>query len=316
MTIEVRPATIADHATFAAVVNEVTPEYPTSVEELAWQDATYPGGVRFIASFDGTVAGCGHVGRIYMYQPDFDAYWADIAVRPEARRRGVGAALYAAVSDAARDAGKSHLHIAASEARPDAIAFLAHRGFVEYDRWKVLELDLTSLAGVPTADPPPGVEITSLEARPDLIDGVYRVALASFREIPTGGEPLDPGSLEEFRARDVDRAGIPHGGFLIALEASTGEAIGYASLMFPAGVTTRAFHDMTAVLPAWRGRGVGRALKRGTIAWAHAAGLQSLETGNEERNARMRALNESLGYRERPNEITFRGPLAGARIPA
>jgi len=30
----------------------------------------------------------------------------------------------------------------------------------------------------------------------------------------------------------------------------------------------------------------------------------------------MRALNESLGYRERPNEITFRGPLAGARIPA
>jgi alkanesulfonate monooxygenase SsuD/methylene tetrahydromethanopterin reductase-like flavin-dependent oxidoreductase (luciferase family) len=89
MTIEVRPATIADHATFADVVNEVTPEYPTSVEELAWQDATYPGGVRFIASLDGTVAGCGHVGRIYMYQPDFDAYWADIAVRPEARRRGV-----------------------------------------------------------------------------------------------------------------------------------------------------------------------------------------------------------------------------------
>lgn len=28
----------------------------------------------------------------------------------------------------------------------------------------------------------------------------------------------------------------------------------------------------------------------------------------------MRALNEQLGYRERPNEITFRGPVAAARI--
>jgi mycothiol synthase len=316
MTIEIRRATTADDATFAAIVNEVTPEYPTSVEELAWQDATYPGGIRVIAALDGAVAGCGSVGRIYMYQPDFDAYWADIAVRPDARRRGVGSALYATLSDAARDAGKAHLHIAASEARPDAIAFLAHRGFVEYDRWKVLELDLRTLGEVAAAGPPPGVEITSLEARPDLIDGVHRVALASFRDIPTGGEPIDPGSLDEFRARDVDRAGIPHGGFVIALDASTGDAIGYASLIFLPGSTTRAHHDMTAVLPAWRGRGVGRALKRATIAWAKSAGLESLETGNEERNAPMRALNETLGYRERPNEITFRGPLAGARIPA
>jgi GNAT superfamily N-acetyltransferase len=84
--------------------------------------------------------------------------------------------------------------------------------------------------------------------------------------------------------------------------------------MFLPGSTTRAYHDMTAVLRAWRGRGVGRALKQAAIAWARREGLESLETGNEERNAPMRALNASLGYRERPNEITFRGPLPAAKI--
>jgi GNAT superfamily N-acetyltransferase len=313
MTVDVRRVTPADHATFAAIVNEVLPENPTSVEDMAWQDATYPGGVRFVAWADGTPVGSAHVGRIYMFQPDFDAFWGDIAVLPAARRRGAGSALLEAISGVARDAGKTHLHIAASEARPESIAFLVNRGFGEYDRWKVLELALATV-DAPAVRVPDGVAITSLEERPDLVEGVHRVAQATFRDIPTGGEPIDPGSLAEFRARDVDRAGIPAGGFVVAVDEATGEAIGYASLMFLPGSTTRAYHDMTAVLRAWRGRGVGRALKQAAIAWARREGLESLETGNEERNAPMRALNASLGYRERPNEITFRGPLPAAKI--
>ena len=38
----------ADLASIAAVVNEVMPEDPTSVEELRWQDANFPG-TRFVA---------------------------------------------------------------------------------------------------------------------------------------------------------------------------------------------------------------------------------------------------------------------------
>jgi mycothiol synthase len=315
MTVEVRPAAPADYATFAAIVNAVIPENPTSVDDMAWQDETYPGGVRFLAVDDRAAVGCGHVGRIYMFQPDFDAYWADITVLPAARRRGAGSALLGAIGGVARDAGKSHLHIGASEARPESIEFLTHRGFVEYDRWKVLEL---ALAGIdaPVVQPPDGIVITSLEERPDLVESVHRVAQATFRDIPTGGEPIDAAPLDEFRARDVDRAGIPRGGFAVAVDEATGEAIGYASLMFLPGSTTRAYHDMTAVLRPWRGRGVGRALKQATIAWAKREGVESLETGNEERNEAMRALNDRLGYRERPSEITFRGPVAAARIEA
>ena len=59
---------------------------------------------------------------------------------------------------------------------------------------------------------------------------------------------------------------IPQDGFQVAVDASTGEVIGYASLMFVPGSTTVAWHDMTAVRRAYRGRGVARALKDATIA--------------------------------------------------
>jgi GNAT superfamily N-acetyltransferase len=315
MTIEVRRATVADYPTLVEIGNAATPEAPDSVENMTWGDATYPGGARLLATLDGTPVGAGNVGRIYMFQEDFDAFWGDIAVLADARRRGVGTALFEAISAIARDAGKTHLHMQASEARPESIGFLVKRAFTEYDRWKVLALDLAGREP-PAVEPPDGIEITSLEERPELVEGVHRVASATFADIPTGGEPIDAGSLEAFRARDVDRAGIPPGGFAVAVERSTGEVVGYASIMLQPGSTTVGFHDMTAVLRPWRGRGVGHALKLATIAWSIRAGLESLETGNEDRNAAMRALNDRLGYRARPDEITFRGPLAAATIGA
>jgi hypothetical protein len=49
-----------------------------------------------------------------------------------------------------------------------------------------------------------------------------------------------------------------------------------------------------------------------TIAWAIAAGLEALETGNDETNAPMRAVNARLGYRPLPDVIGLQGPLAPA----
>ena len=313
MTVTLRRATPDDYPTLAAIINAVTPEAPNSVENMLWSDATYPGGARFVADLDGETVGGATTGRIFMFQPDFDAFWGDIHVLEAARRRGVGSALFAAISTEASAAGKTHLHIAASTARPDAITFLEHRGFVEYDRWKLLALDLTGLEP-PAVELPEGIAMTTLADRPDLIEGVHAVAIDSFRDIPTGGEPISAGTLDEFRRRDVDRSEIPPEGFAIAVEEATGEVVGYGSVMFLPGSTTRGFHDMTAVRRSWRGRGVGRALKQATIAWSIRNGLVQLETGNEDRNAPMRALNESLGYRPQPDDITFRGPVESAKI--
>ena len=66
---------------------------------------------------------------------------------------------------------------------------------------------------------------------------------------------------------------------------------------------------MTAVVRAWRGRGLATALKRATIGWAIDHGLDVLQTGNDIDNAPMRAVNARLGYRPTPDLLTMRGPL-------
>jgi GNAT superfamily N-acetyltransferase len=307
----IRTATPDDYPVLAAIINSVTPDNPISVDELRWHEETYPGAVRILAELEGNPVGAATVGRITMFDPDFDAFWTSIGVLPDARRRGIGTALYDAVSAVARAAGKVALHTAVSEARPDSIAFLRHRGFTEYERHKVVALDLAGMAP-PAVDPPAGISIVALADRPDLGEGIHAVALETFTDIPGGGEPVTAGTYAEFRARDVDRPSIPPGGFAVAVDDETDEVVGYSSLVFLPGSTTCAYSDMTAVRRRWRGRGIAFALKRATIRWAVQAGLDRIETGNDPDNGAMRAVNARLGYKPLPDDITFRGPLAPA----
>jgi mycothiol synthase len=54
---------------------------------------------------------------------------------------------------------------------------------------------------------------------------------------------------------------------------------------------------MTGVDRAHRGRGIALALKRATIAYAIATGVEVMETHNDSRNQPMLAINQALGYR-------------------
>ena len=317
MTAAIRAAGTGDDdlETIARIVNAVTPDDPTSIDEMRWADATYPGTVRFLAELGGRPVGVATVGRIYMQPPEFDALWATVAVLANARRRGIGGELLGAVSDQARTASKGWLHVPAGEARPEGIEFLAHRGFAEYERMKVARLELANLAP-PAIDPPTGVRLTTLAERPDLVESVHAVALEAIPDIPGGDTPDTPGDLAEFRARDVDRAAIPSDAFFVALDDASGRVIGYASLMLLPGSRTVAWHDMTAVARHWRGRGLAGALKRATIGWAIGNGLVALETGNDVDNAPMRAVNARLGFRPLPDLVLMRGrPFGGIMVP-
>lgn len=310
MTMTIREAAHddADLDTIASIVNAVSPDDPTSTDEMRWADTTYPGGIRFLAEFDGRTVGVGTVGRIYVHPPEFDALWATVDVVADARRQGVGSALLVAVSERARARGKSTLHIPVADARPESVRFLVDRGFTELERNKMVRLDLAGLTP-PPIEMPPETLLTTLAKRRDLLPGVHAVALEAFPDIPGGDEPMAAGGLEEFRARDVDRPGIRSDAFMVALEAATGRVVGYASLMLDPGRHTVAWHDMTAVARDWRGRGVAGALKRATIGWAIEHDLESLDTGNDPDNAAMRAVNARLGFRPMPDLMTMRGPL-------
>jgi len=295
---------------YVAIRNEATPDSLDSLEQLAWARATYPGDGLLLLAEDaaGTAVGTASAGRIYMHGPTFERWWLGLWVRAAARRRGIGDALYRAASEAARAAAKTGFQTELSEAHEDGMRFLATRGFVEIDRMKVLRLGLAGRVP-PVVDPPAGIGLTTLADRPDLLPGVHRAAVETFPDVPTGDEPLYAGTLDEFVAREVDRVGVPRDGFVIAVDEASGEVAGYANLLLQPGETV-AFHEMTAVRPAWRGRGLATALKHATIAWAIDRGLEALETGNDETNAPMRAVNARLGYAPLPDVIGLQGPLA------
>ena len=97
-------------------------------------------------------------------------------------------------------------------------------------------------------------------------------------------------------------------GVFVALEA--GAVLGFAKLSFSAGRTDRAFHDLTGVKRAHRGRGIATALKAAQIAWAKENGYESLQTANEVRNAPIRHLNAKHGYVLEPGTVIVRGSIA------
>ncbi len=301
-----------DLTLWAEIVNTTTPEDPTSLDEMRWADRIYPGGRRLLAERGADAIGAASVGRIYMYPPEYPDLWGSIVVRSTDRREGVGEALLVALSDHARSVGKTGLHMRATDAHPEGIDFLAHRGFVEVERSRMVRLELAGVT-LPDHTMPDGVVLDTLAGRPDLVDGIFAVALETFADIPGGDEPMAVGDFEEFRARDVVRPGIPPDAFMLAIDPATDEVVGYASLIMLPGSETVAWHDMTAVRRAWRGRGIALALKRATIAWAIRRGLTALETGNDIANGPMRAVNARLGYRPLPDEVVMRGPLFGGR---
>ena len=308
--LTIRPVTAdGDLEALIAILNATNPDSPTSLDEIRWSDATYPGTERFVAELAGRAVGAATVGRIYVFPPEHPALWAIIGVIPEARRAGIGERLLGEVSSVARSRGKVELFLRCADDRPEAIEFLAHRGFAEEERSKTVRLELAGRP-VPDVEPPPGIELTTIAARPDLVEGVHAVALETFPDVP-GREPMAVGDLAEFRARDVDRPSVPKDAFYVAVDTESGRVVGYACLLMQPGSTTVAYHDMTAVLRAYRGRGIARELKNATIAWAIEHGLTALETGNDEANAPMRAVNARLGYRPLPDEVLMRGPLFG-----
>ncbi len=298
--------------THARIRTAVTPDNPESLDQLQWESATYPGEVtRYLVDVAGEPVATASTGRVWMFQPVYPRYWLGIWVMPGMRNQGIGSALYRVASDAARGAAKTGFQTEVSEAHAAGVRFLTNRGFTVTGRAKMVRLQLAGMA-VPAVTPPAGISLTTLAARPDLIPGVHATAVEAFPDIPTSDEPIEAGALDAFVARDVDRVGVPRDGFVVAVDDASAEVVGYASLTFVPGSTVRAYHDMTAVRPAWRGRSIATALKRATIGWAIENGLEAIETGNDEENAPMRAVNLALGYQPIPDELELQGPLARA----
>jgi mycothiol synthase len=283
----------------------IDPILEPTVEELLFWRERLRAPVHLLARLDGEPAGYGIAG-VFRDEEDEPYAFADVGVRRDLRRRGVGSALLEALSDHVRALGKGALQLEVGEEEADALAFFQRRGYVEIERQKALELDLGPLDPVPPAIPE-GVQIATWADRPDLLPGMYQLHREANADIP-GLDAETTRSYDDWRAWEIDRPNRRHDLSFVAFTPD--KVVGSAALMvLPAG----GFHGLTAVARDWRRRGVGRALKRTQITAAKAAGLEKLFTESEETNEPMRRLNEDIGFRPIPGMVVLRGPLVDAR---
>lgn len=257
-----------------------------------------------LAETDGTPVGAG-VGVFGWHTPPGRAL-GELYTVPGSRRLGAGSSILAQLSGWARSLGCHELVGSVAEDDPESIAWTERRGFAEIGRHKRVELDLTTI-DAPTIDPPPGIEIEQWSRRPGIEAGLYAVYCEAELDIP-GEEDNEIAPLEQWLSMDMQGTGDPPEAVFVAFAGD--EVVGYAklSILGDSNVTT-AYHDLTGVLRAWRGRGIAGALKRAQIAWAKENGFEKLATANEERNAPIRALNERHGYRPVPGRISVRASL-------
>ncbi|QKW23683.1 GNAT family N-acetyltransferase [Kitasatospora sp. NA04385] len=240
-------------------------------------------------------------------------------VHPAERRRGVGSALLAAATAAARAEGRDALLAQAVEDAPGD-AFLSAHGF---ERALVLDYARLDLATAPfpavlgsAAELPPGYRLVSWVGRcPEEWLPAFTRSRTAMDDMPMGDTGYGRVVWDEARTLSVAQAVADRGELLHTVtvsETATGDLVGFSELVLPAGRSGDAQHYGTAVQPAHRRRGLARAMKAESIRWTRAEhpGITGLLTDTAEHNTGMLAVNRALGYRSTHRSVEFRLPLS------
>lgn len=287
------------------LIASLYPNRAMVLDEVREFEASVPDQTRFQALDEGRFVGTASILAEPRLRERRGAHASIVAARDE-RGRGVGTGLYRAVSEWARGRELEELEGAVKEGEDESLRWVERRGFAETTRDSLLILELGEVQALPV-DPPTGIEIVSWAGRPELTEGMYEVACEAYPDIP-GNEDDVMESLDEWLTHDMTGPGdFPEATF-VALAGD--EVVGWAKFSLTRAQPTMAWHDVTGVKRAWRGRGIAGALKRAEIAWAKAQGYERLQTMNEERTAPIRKLNERYGYRLAPGRVFVVGPLA------
>jgi GNAT superfamily N-acetyltransferase len=298
--IEIRPVSgMEDLERWVALHNEIRPDNPATADWKALVRAVQTKRADLLAYLDGVAVGTA-VLTANTHPEDPGRPYVHVGVLPAYRGRGVGDALLRAISNHAGRFGHTGLACDADADDEHSLAFLRRRGFVEHRRWEQFALDLDSHES-PAHGPPEGVEIVSLPQRPELLERMHRVAAEVSPEL---GGPV--GRLAEvFLTWQVYAVGDTILD-LDLLAVAGGDVVGFG--------IAREYDDttaelrMAAVLPDWRGRGIGTALigaqvataqrtrKGRVIAWVPA-------------DTRPGEVYRRLGFAQTGGSIELHGPL-------
>jgi GNAT superfamily N-acetyltransferase len=288
--IELRPAESDEELElWRAVRRALLPnERAPSIAELRAEDSFL-----LLAYRGGKLAGAGSASK-----SDMGGASVTPRVLPAHRRQGVGTALLRRLALHAEEGG--HDEVGSMVDDEDSLAFAHRFGFAETGR-QVEQVRAVG-ASEPWPHVPDGVEITSLAKRPDLLPRLYReLALAAFEDMPTPRRIEI--TLEQWESEWIS---WPEATF-VALEGDS--ILGMAGLIRDVDHPDRAENALTTVRRDSRGRGLARALKETTIAWASEHGIREIYTWTQTGNENMQEVNRRLGYVTRDMAITVRRRL-------
>lgn len=246
--------------------------------------------VHLTATVDGQLAG---YARLDLTGDAFGNPVAELAVHPELRRRGAGAALVRALLD---HPAADQLRIWAHGEHPGALR-LAERFALRPVRamWR-MRTDLS--ADLPEPVLPDGVRIRSFVVGRDE-DAVVRVNAAAFAWHPEQGR-MTVADLREQAAEDwFDPAGL-----LLAVDDGE-EVLGFHWTKVHPGEPPMGEVYVVGVDPAAHGKGLGRALTLAGLRYLAGRGLTQVMLYVESDNAAAIAVYRKLGFAHWDTDTQF-----------
>lgn len=304
-----------DYADLAALLTAVLPNWPTTAEELADEDAARDPRlyhVVFVAKLTNPEADVNRLVGVASASHDTlsrntDKLKIDVRVPPTWQGHGIGSRLYEMLLDHLQPLAPHALQTDVWEADERALRFVKDRGFVE--TWRridssldVSRFDFSPYVYLEERLNTPGITITTyadLAANLSRLVKLYELDKALWHDVPYG-ETVEERTLEQFAKEETLALKYIHEACYIAVYGE--KFIGYSNLTRGDGYFMT---DMTGVLPAYRGKGVATLLKLYGIRYAQAHGNCELRATNDSVNTAMLALNEKLGFKRVGAEIRF-----------
>ncbi|HYV22103.1 MAG TPA: GNAT family N-acetyltransferase [Candidatus Bathyarchaeia archaeon] len=246
-------------------------------------------------------------------QPErYASIWGDLM--PAERTGDLLRAFLAAMEERLRADGARTIRVRAEEDDALRIDAILARGYKEDRRQKRWELDvvanrerLLALTAESRARmDAEGVKLLTLadDRDPDVIKKIWRLSEEAGEDVPTT-MPRIPEAMESYvrwtRAPEIHRDR-----FWIARIGD--DVVGLSVLGYPP-VRGIVGTEWTATARSVRGRGIARALKCETLAQAIGLGVDRVRTGNDEANAPILHLNQTMGYHLTPASINYLRPV-------
>ena len=291
------------------VHNRVYPGRATTVKALAESERARDPKYRhrrWVAVQGSRVVGYAAYGQpVYGYHPN--KFAVDVAVLPEYRRRGIGAALYDQLVAGLAALQPQILRADAYGDLPEGVQFLEQRGFWEVFcetpmHLQVDTFDATPYAGLEERLRALGIHVRTLSdlaGDADRDRQAYDLYWEVTEDVPREGE-LNVMPFREWAKWTLKDPLVPHDGYLISVCGD--EYVGLAEFGTTPGSDVLQ-GGLVGVKRAFRRKGVALAMHVRAIAYARAHGYARIATSTAAANVGMRALYERLGFVRQPDWI-------------